>query len=259
MTLNSTIGLISTVALILPVLCIIGLRLTTHRSFLALLVYYCSVFVYNLFTNGYIHADPTFVKYWGVTNNMLDAPLMLYFITYFKTSKQYARAINRIIAGYILFEIIVLAINGINRVSVAIILGPGLLFVCAVWISLFIKQAKWAIESKKATGKALISASLVFAYGCYLFIYLMFYIFRTHIENGVVNEQSLSDTYLVFYLCCTFSSLLLVMGIFIESKRVQKLNELKITRRELSSIYTNTKAAAPFRTAVLDFDKELMN
>jgi uncharacterized protein (DUF2225 family) len=51
----------------------------------------------------------------------------------------------------------------------------------------------------------------------------------------------------------------LFAGLIIESKRVKKLYELKITRKELSAIYTNTRAATPYRAAVLDFEKELMN
>jgi hypothetical protein len=258
MTLNSTIGLISTIALSLPVLCIVALRLTTHRSFIALLIYYLSALIYNFFTNGYVQTNPQVVKYWGLANNLLDAPLMLYFTIYFRTSKKYSTNILRLIGLYIVFEAAVLAVNGFNSGSITVILGPGLLIVFGLWIGFFVKQARMAIENKKATGKALTAAAMVFGYGCYLFIYLMYYIFKTHIEKGVVNQAYVDDTFLVFYLGSTFSSLLLATGLLVESKRVQKLYELKITRRELSSIYTNTKAAAPYRTAVLDFDKELL-
>jgi hypothetical protein len=49
------------------------------------------------------------------------------------------------------------------------------------------------------------------------------------------------------------------IGIFIERKRVQKLNELKTTRKELSEIYNETKTAAPLKAAILDFDKDQWN
>lgn len=259
MTLNSTIGFISTIALFLPVVAIIGLRLTTHKSFIPLLVYYTSAFVYNLFTNGYIHTDPEVVKYWGMANNMLDAPLMLLFITYFRPSRPFFKNILKVIGAYFAFEFAVLGINGVNQESLTIILAPGLLIVFFLWVSFFAKQARVAIENRKATGKAFVAASMVFSYGCYIFIYLMYYVFKTHIENGVVNESYVSDTFLIFYLVSILSSLLLFAGLIIESKRVKKLYELKITRKELSAIYTNTRAATPYRAAVLDFEKELMN
>lgn len=259
MTLNSTIGFISTVALFLPVVAIIALRLTSHKSYIPLLIYFTSAFVYNLFTNGYIHTDPEVIKYWGVANNLTDVPLMLLFTTYFRPSRKYFRNIMKVIGAYVAFEVAVLVINGLTPESLTIILGPGLMAVLFLWVSFFVKQARIAIENRKATGKAFIAAAMVFAYGCYTFIYLMYYVFKTHIENGVVNKAYVNDTFLVFYLGSTLSSLLLFAGLIIESKRVQKLYELKITRKELSSIYTNTKAATPYRAAVLDFEKELLN
>jgi hypothetical protein len=44
-----------------------------------------------------------------------------------------------------------------------------------------------------------------------------------------------------------------------KKKRVQKLHELKTTRKELSDIYKDTKKAAPAGTAMLDFDREQWN
>jgi hypothetical protein len=49
------------------------------------------------------------------------------------------------------------------------------------------------------------------------------------------------------------------IGLVIERKRIQKLQELKVTRKELSAIYTDTKRAAPLRTAMLDFDRDQWN
>lgn len=102
----------------------------------------------------------------------------------------------------------------------------------------------------KATGKAIIAAALLFAYGCYTIIYMMYYVFKT---------PHVADTFLVYFLVATFSSFLLCAGIIIERKRVQKLYELKQTRKELLDIYKDTKTAAPLRTAILDFDKDQWN
>jgi hypothetical protein len=260
MTWNSTMGLISTIALFLPVACILLLRLTVQKNFIALLLYFTSAFMFNLFKLGYINADPEFVRYWGIANNLTEAPLMLYFISYFRTSKRFSVNLTKLIGVFVLFECIVVGIYGLTTTtSLTIIMGPGLLLVAGFWLHFFVKLAKRAIEHKKFTGKAIISASLVFAYGCYLFIYLMFYIFKTHIENGVQRDDYVADTFLVYYIVSFLSSILLTAGIIIESNRVKKVNELKITREELSAIYTNTKAATPFRAAVLDFDKEALN
>jgi len=44
-------------------------------------------------------------------------------------------------------------------------------------------------------------------------------------------------------------------GIVIERKRVQKLNELKVTRKELAEMYGEKKTTI-LRTAAFDFDRE---
>jgi hypothetical protein len=79
----------------------------------------------------------------------------------------------------------------------------------------------------------------------------MYYVFKT---------PYVADTFLVYFLVSTLSSLLMCTGIIIERKRVQKLNELLQTRKELSELYKEeTKTAAPLRTAMLDFDKDQWN
>jgi hypothetical protein len=250
MTWNSVMGLISTFALFLPIFFILALRLGGYKSFPALLIYYISVFVYNLFTEGYIKAPANFIHYWGLSNNLLDAPLMLSFLTYYSTSPVFTRRIKITLGAFLLFELGVLLAEGLNVNAITIIMGPGLLLVFGLCLSLFIRQTKITIMHRKATGKAFIAAALLFAYGCYTLIYLMYYVFRTpHVD----------DTFLVYFLVVTFSSLLMCTGVIIEKKRVQKLHELKTTRKELSDIYKDTKKAAPAGTAMLDFDREQWN
>jgi hypothetical protein len=50
-------------------------------------------------------------------------------------------------------------------------------------------------------------------------------------------------------------------GLLFEWKRVEKIKELKITRKELTDIYKDTNMTAQKRTAIidLDFDNEAWN
>lgn len=251
MTLNSTLGLISSIALFTPIFFIAILRLGTYKTFPALIIYYAAVFIYNLMTEGYIHADPSFVRYWGLTNNLLDVPLLLTFLIYFSTSASFTRRIKTIIFAFALFEAIVILIIGFNVKAVTIILGPGIVIEIALCLFFFIRHTKITILYRKATGKALIAASLLFAYGCYGIIYLMYYVFKT---------QQVADTFLIYFLVVTISSLLLSVGIIVEQKRIRKLHEMKLTRKELSTIYAEEEKPIPLtRTAMLDFDKEQWN
>ena len=75
----------------------------------------------------------------------------------------------------------------------------------------------------------------------------------------VLKTPYVADTFLVYFLVTTFSSLVMCAGIIVERKRIQKLSELKITRKELSDIYKDTSTSVPLRTVVLDFDKDQWN
>lgn len=247
MTWNSVMGFISSVALLLPIVFILVLKLGSYRTFPVLLAYYVIIFSYNLLTEGYIKADKSTIDTWNICNNLLDAPLMLFFLTYFSTSVQFTNKIKLAIGVLILLEVVAVSAVGFNAHAIAIFLGPGLLTVFALCLHFFIRQTKTAILHQKALGKAIIAASLLFAYGCYTIIYLMYYVFKT---------PHIADTFLVYFLVVTFASLLLCAGIFIERKRIQQLNEVKITRRELSDIYKDTPTVARLRTAVLDFDRD---
>lgn len=253
-------GVISSLSMFLPIALILILKLGNYRSFPALLIYYISALFYNFLTEGYINATPELTRFWGVANNILDIPLMLYFLTYFSTSRSFTRKMNIFILAFLVFELVTVVVVGYNVNAITIILGPGLVMVLALGFYFFVRQAKMAIIHRKATGKAFMISSVVFAYGSFSFIYLMYYIFKAHLDAaGKVREQYKADTFLIYFLTTTLASILMCIGILIERRRIQKLNELKQTRKELSSIYTETKMAAPYRTAMLDFDKDQWN
>ena len=251
MTWNSVMGIVSSVALFCPVFFILVLRLGAYRTFPALLFYYATVFIYNLMTEGYVAAGPELILYWGLFNNLLDTPLMLFFLIYFSTSAGFTKRIKILIGVFVLFEILVVTLMGLNTDAITVILGPGILILCGLFMYFFIRQTKITITHRKGTGKALMAAALLFAYGCYGIIYLMYYIFKT---------PFIEDTFLVYFLVVTFSSLLVSTGIIVEEKRIRKLNELKLTRRELLDIYAGEKKGVPLqRKAMLDFDREQWN
>jgi hypothetical protein len=242
-------GLISTIALSLPILTIIATKLYGYRSFPALLIYYIIAVGDNFLTQGYIHADKAFIRYYGLTNNLLETPLILIFLTYFSTSAELTRRMKILISAFILYEIIIVSIFGFNINAIIITIGTGLLLLLSFCVIFFVRQTKITIMHRKATGKALIAGSFLFSFGCYSIIYLMYYIFKT----------PKAETLLVYFLVTIFSSTLICAGIIIEIKRVKKLNELKLTRKELSIIYKDNTPATPKKTIMLDFDTHQWN
>ncbi len=250
MSWNSTLGLVALISLSIPIILVMVLRLATYRTFPALILSFAFAFCINLFTLGYIKVSNEALNNLNFWNNMLDAPLMLLFLTYFSASANQAKRMRYGILAFLLFEIVVIAIVGYNTKAMTIILGPGLAIIFGFCLHFFIRQTKITIMHKKASGKAIMAAALLFAYGCYSLIYIMYYVQRT---------PHVADTFLVYFLSVTFSSFLLSAGIVIERKRVQKLNELKVARKELSVIYNEPGPTTPVRQAMLDFDKDQWN
>jgi hypothetical protein len=250
MNWNDVMGLVSTVSLSLPILTMIAMGLAGYRSFPALVIYYAIVVFYNLLQLDYVHADKGFIFYFGITNNLLDAPLMLLFLSYFSPTTHLKKRMDLLVGIFVAFEIAVLITFGFTVKAITIIMAPGFLLILGFCIPFFVRQTKITISHHKAMGKAMITASLLFAYGCYTIIYVMYYLM------DVRNEE---DTFLVYFFITTLSSLLMSAGIIIERKRIKKLSELKVVRKELSELYANEKTAAPLKAAVFDFDKEQWN
>lgn len=243
-------GFVSTLALFLPILLILALRLGAYRTFPMLIIYFTIVFVNNLMNEGYIHPTADVVYFWGISINLLDAPLMLMFLSYFSPSAVFSKRLTILILTFLVFELSVVLLVGFNVRAITIVLGPGILIVFALCLLFFIRQAKIIITNRKAMGKILIVSSLVFAYGCYGILYVLFYIIKT---------PMIADAFLLYFIVVTFSSIILCTGITFERKRIQKLFELKKARKELHDIYKDSKPSVPFRTAMLDFDRESMN
>jgi hypothetical protein len=251
MNWNDVMGLIATLALSLPILTIIATGLAGYRTYPALVVYYSLLVIYNIFVQGYIDVDVNTIRYLGIANNLLDAPLMLMFLTYFASGSSALKQKMWILTGvFTAFEIITVILVGFNVDAITITMGPGILLILGFALPFFVRLTKLTITHHKATGKAMMTASMLFAYGCYTIIYVMYYLMKS---------SAVTDTFLVYFFVCTFSSLLMSAGIIFERKRIKKLSELKIVRRELSELYSQEKTAAPLKAAVFDFDKDQWN
>jgi hypothetical protein len=234
MSWNVLMGILSTLALFAPVAIIAIMRLYGHRSFIALFLYYLVATFYNLMTEDIIHFDPDFVLNFGIVANLLDAPLILLFLMYFSPSAAYSRRILALIVLFIVYEITIVAIFGMTKIAVTYFVGPGIFLILCVSLVFFIRQVRITIMHRRATGKALMISSILWAYGCFGVIYLIYYVLKTE-----SNETS----FLVFFIVSTFSSLMMSAGLIIEKNRIIKLKELKTTRKELSVIFGNNKAA----------------
>lgn len=236
-------GLASTIALGLPVLALLVSRLAWYKSFAFLLIYYAWILSYNLFILDYITPGKEFVYYFGTAANLLDAPLILLFLTYFSQTALFRKRLISFVFLFIIYEMIVLAIWGFTVKASTIILAPGLLTIVGLSVMFFIHQVKIAVVHQKAVGKAIMIASLLSAYAGYAFVYAVYYLVETPYKN---------DAQLIFYMVTIITSIPMAIGIFFDKKRVQQLEELKTTREELKAIYGEKDAAVSAASASID-------
>jgi hypothetical protein len=233
MSWKDILGIVSTIALFIPVIFIFALRLFTHRSFIALLLYYALAGLCNLISQNILPASETTTRILGWTNNLLDAPLMLYFLTSFSSSAKRNKQLLMTIVLFMAFEAVMLSIFGFSRHALRIILGVDTVVVLLISFVFFLRNVRLAITHPKSLGKAVMASSVVLFYSIFSLIYLFYYVLQTNIQ----------DTQLVYGIIMLGSALTMTVGVTIESKRIKKLDELKTTRRELAVIYGKGRPA----------------
>jgi hypothetical protein len=242
MSWYSIMGVISAIALFIPILLIIALRLYTRTSFIALMIYFLLPGVHNLAKLNVFKFSIGFVNALGIITNLLDAPLMLLFLIFFSTKPIMTKRIHMALYAFLAFEVAILIAYGFTQKTVTIVLGPGIAFVLVPTFIFFLKNVKLAITHSKHLGKAIMVSSSLLLYSIFSIIYVYYF----------VLEILQNDTRLVYYILNLLSALLMAAGIWIENKRIKKLTELKHTRKELATIYGQTK------TAVIDKDSRFL-
>ena len=229
------IGILSTLALFTPVVVMLVTKLVRYKFYLALFIYCLFACIYNMMTEKYIIVPRDFQRTFGVITNLLDAPLMLSFLMNFANSKKQRKIMVIILGIFVCFETIVVYFKGVTIPAIIIIMGPGISLIFGWALYFFVQNIKRSFLHAKAAGKALMSTAVCFAYGCFTFLYIIYYLFK------------LPDTpyvFLVYFTITIIYSSLLAIGLVKESKRKRKLEELLETRRELIRFFADEKKPA---------------
>jgi len=249
MTLNELVGLISTVSISLLIIILLFTRLAWYKSFLALAIYSAVLLVYLVVRQGYVHPGPWFNQaMYSQVANMLDAPLMLCFLSYFSQTAAFRKSILIGAGLFVAFEGVVLLTMGFNSKSVDVITVPGLLIVLVLNLIFFVHYVKLTLVNQKALGKLLMVTSLVLSYVLYVGVFF---------ASQFMNASYKFDLLILYYLIVAGSTIILCAGVLIERRRVRHLAELNKTREELKAIYgeEDTTTALPFEKAVFKFEK----
>ncbi len=230
MKLNAVFGIISITSFLLPVVVIIYNRLYKKRSLTALLIIYTLDALYNMMHLKMIPSTLGFRQNFAILDNYLDIPLLMVALLFFCPNKQNQKKVYLLTAAFVSYELIITCFFGFSSKSVVYILGPGIPIIWIYSLFLFTRQIKFTISHGKNSGRTLMLASILFRYSCFGLIYYFFYIQKTNFKE---------DTYLIYFISFTVSCLIMSLGLILANKRLKKLNDLKVTRRELQ-IFFNT-------------------
>lgn len=254
MTLFNAMGLISTIALFLPIIMLLAFKLAWYKSFPALLIYYIFILSYNLVSLEYIpFKNPAIASYYKITTHLVEIPLILLFFTYFSKTASFRKNLLLTNLIFLVFEAGIVAVFGYTDHTIAIVMAPGLCIVLFLSSIFFLHQVKIAVIYHKAVGKAIMIAALLFAYAGYSFVYVVDYL---------VDTPDKSDAYLIYLLITIVTSIPMCIGVYFERRRVQQLSELQTTREELKKIYGSegdASSSGPFGRVALNYDNDQWN
>lgn len=229
MSITNMLGIISAFAFLIPPLIILYSRYI-NLSLLALLLYFLFVAAYNLMGENLISVTVEAKRTTGIISNYLDVPLMLISMLMFCVEKWKRRFIITTIFVFLVYEVIIFFQHGLAPVSSKYIMGPGIVIVLLFSLYFFVTHIKSTIILGKGMGKTFMTASILFAYGCYLLVYVFAYIIKT-------SEKS--DVFTIYYLASIIFSLLMSVGLIWIGKRVKQIEELQTTRKELTMFFKN--------------------
>jgi hypothetical protein len=211
MNSNSLLGIISSIALFIPVALVIILKLFSNRSFLALAIFYFIVGAQNLMRQSVFGIPKWIYQSMSLVDNILEIPLMLLFLTFFSASALMTRRIKTCIYVFLGFEAIILVIFGFNVKAIRIILGPDIALIVAISFSFFLRYVRLSVSNPKSMGKAVMASAVFISYVIFSIVYIFYYL--------VKNQQYRGDAELIYYLVSILSAILMAIGIVIENKR----------------------------------------
>ncbi len=235
MNWHSAIGILSTIALFTPVFIILATRLVRYKQYLPLFIYCILAFGFNLMTEHLVSVPKTIERYYGIINNLTDMPLMLSFLMFHIASSVQVKRMKILLVAFILFEIVLISLYGITIKTITLTMGPGLVIVFGFALYFFVYTVKRSFFHTKFVSKALMASAITFAYGCFFIIYLMHYVFTL---------PDIPNLFLIYYFITIIYCGVLSVGLYLESKRKRKLEELLLTRKELMRFFSDEKKPA---------------
>jgi hypothetical protein len=203
-------GLVTITCMLLPVIVVL-VKKQFSPGFIALSIYFFSTFFYNLLLIVFPDFPKEVRRNIGITNNILDTPLMLLFLSHFTNLPRIKKVIRICFISFLAFELGVILLYGFSIKAISIFSGPGLLMILSFSFYFFTRHVKVAITQRVDIAKTMMISGLLFAYAVYFMVYLFYYVLET--PNKV-------DALIIYFLASIVASILLSSGLIREKKGV---------------------------------------
>ena len=203
---NIWLNFISTFILLVPVISMLFKKSTWNKNFIPLAVCFLLLLCTGLINNDLINLGENANTIFITASIIFQAPLILMFLNYFQLNADLKKAVRVSLLAYMIGGTLFLSVKGVHAETIGLILGSGLFLVLIYGLIIFFRQIKESIHGRRETGKAFMISAVVFAYACYLFIYLMSYVFHTREKTEII---------LLFQLATIISTLLVSIGLLI--------------------------------------------
>ncbi len=196
------ISVVAIVAYFVPLAIVLLKKLWPVTPFLLFALYWVIGGLVNL--GDYMGFSNRTVEITTVIYNMLDMPVVMA-ILYFTTSSPAIKKFTSIIVpGFLAFEIVNLAIRGLNYAALKYTLAIGLVLTLTLIVWEIILYLQKIVHSGREKGLLFIYAALLFEYGTYIIIYIFDY-YLEHISSTM-------DNYLVYYVSSLIALVIATCG-----------------------------------------------
>jgi hypothetical protein len=230
MSINTILGIVSTIAFLLPPLIILYSRLFVNVSLLALVVYFLSAIMFNLVSENVIVVPEHVKRNLVLVHTYTNIPLMLISMFLFSSENWKDKMLVAALSSFIAYELIVLFNPNLNVNSYKYITGPGILMVFLFSVHFFITNIRHTIIQGKGLGKTLVVAAILFGYGCYLIVYIF---------DFLVQTPNKADVLTIYYISSTIFAGIMSAGLVWLKKRYREIQEVRTTRKELHMFFNN--------------------
>jgi hypothetical protein len=145
-----------------------------------------------------------------VLYNMIDIPFILWILWYTSFSSQLAKLLRFVIVGYVVTEIVVVMMFGLNYDAIKYIIGGGLLLVVItlIWeIMIYLQRIE---HSNREKAMLFIYAALLFEYGSFTIVYMFDYFILPADEM---------DKWLIYYISTLIAIVIASFGFLLKKTK----------------------------------------